>query len=488
MSTSDLTAGALNRAFASGELSAVEIVDAFLTRIEQAEPTLGAFLTVTADQARERARKLDSWRKGAADSMGPMAGVPVAIKDNMCTLGVRTTCASKILHNFVPEFDATAVSRLVGSGAIVIGKANLDEFAMGSSTENSGFQVTRNPWDRERVPGGSSGGSAVAVAASLAPVALGSDTGGSIRQPASFSGVTGLKPTYGRVSRYGLIAFASSLDQIGPFAHDVADVARVLGVMAGRDRRDSTSADVPVPDYLAGLAGDGSLKGLRLGVPAEYFAPGTDPGVKAVLDAAIAQLQDLGATVDECSLPHTEYALSAYYIIAPAEASSNLARFDGVRYGLRAGGYRNLLEMYGKTRDEGFGPEVKRRIMLGTYALSAGYYDAYYLKALKVRTLVKRDFDAAFERFDALVTPTSPIPPFKLGERLDDPLTMYQADVCTIPVNLAGLPGLVVPAGFSEGLPVGMQLIAKPFAEDTLFKIGHAFQRATTHHKARPVL
>jgi len=338
------------------------------------------------------------------------------------------------------------------------------------------------------VPGGSSGGSAVAVAASLAPVALGSDTGGSIRQPAAFCGVTGLKPTYGRVSRYGLVAFASSLDQIGPLTHDVADCARVLSVIAGRDRRDSTSADLPVPDYLAALGGDGSLQGIRLGVPQEYFGAGTDPGVKAAVEAAIARLKELGAAVDECSLPHTEYALSAYYIIAPAEASSNLARFDGVRYGYRTGEYRNLMDMYMTTRDEGFGPEVKRRIMLGTYALSAGYYDAYYNKALKVRTLVKRDFDQAFERFDALVTPTSPIPPFKLGEKIDDPLTMYLADVCTIPINLAGIPGISVPCGFANGLPVGMQLIGKHFDDHKLMQYAWAYQKTTNHHEARPEL
>jgi len=484
--THKLSATRLNRLFVAGELSATEITEAFLKRIQAVDPQLRAFLTVSADSAMDRARKLDARRRSGDTDIGPLAGVPVAVKDNISTDGTRTTCGSKILGDYVPPYDATVVERLRASGAIIIGKTNMDEFAMGSSGENSAFFPARNPWDLERVPGGSSSGSAVAVAAEEVPLAIGSDTGGSIRQPAALTGIAGLKPTYGYVSRYGLVAFASSLDQIGPFGRDVEDVARLFEVIAGGDRRDSTNAGRN--PAAVKLAGEPSLQGVRLGVPKEYFAAGIDPEVKARIDEAITQLRALGAEVEECSLPHTEHALSAYYIIAPAEASANLARFDGVRYGYRTAEYGGLLEMYGKTRAEGFGPEVKRRIMIGTYALSSGYYDAYYKKAQQVRTLVVRDFAQAFERFDALITPTSPIPAWKLGEKTDDPLAMYLADVCTIPVNLAGLPGLSVPCGLANGLPVGLQFIGKHFDDARLLQYAWAYQKVTKHHEARPSL
>jgi aspartyl-tRNA(Asn)/glutamyl-tRNA(Gln) amidotransferase subunit A len=481
-----LSATRLNRLFLAGELSAVEIAEAALRRIEQVEPQVKAFLTVTGEQALDRARKLDSRRKAGDTALGPLAGVPVAVKDNMTTDGVRTTCGSKILGDYVPPYDATVVERLRGAGALIIGKTNMDEFAMGSSGENSAFFPTRNPWDLSKVPGGSSSGSAAAVAAEEVPLALGSDTGGSIRQPASLCGVVGMKPSYGYVSRYGLVAFASSLDQIGPFARDVEDAARLFEVIAGPDRRDSTNAG-RTPHALK-FGGEPSLKGIRLGVPKEYFAEGMNPEVKARLEAAIRQLQALGAEVEECSLPHTEYALSAYYVIAPAEASANLARYDGVKYGFRAPGAKGMLEMYSRTRQEGFGPEVKRRIMIGTYALSSGYYDAYYKKAQQVRTLVIRDFENAFAKYDALVTPTSPIPAWGLGEKTDDPLTMYLADVCTIPVNLASLPAISVPCGMAGDLPVGMQLIGKLFDDERLLQMAWAYQKSTNHHEARPGL
>lgn len=483
--TYKLSAIRLNRLFLAGELSAVEIMDSFLDRISSVEPKVRAFLTVNADAARERARKLDARRKADPGEMGPLAGVPIAVKDNICTMGVRTTCGSRILQDFIPPYDATVVKRLAGAGAIVIGKTNMDEFAMGSSGENSSFYPTHNPWDLTRVPGGSSSGSAASVAAEEVPLSIGSDTGGSIRQPAGFCGVVGLKPTYGYVSRFGLVAFASSLDQIGPFARDVADCALTFEVIAGHDRNDSTSADRQPPS--ARLNAD-SLKGVRLGVPREYYGEGLHPGVRQRLQEAIAHLESIGAEIVEVSLPATEYALSAYYIIAPAEASANLARFDGVRYGYRTGDYRNLLEMYEKTRDEGFGNEVKRRIMLGTYALSSGYYDAYYKKALQVRTLVVRDFEAAFAKCDALVTPTTPNPAFKIGEKVDDPLSLYLEDILTIPVNLAGLPGISVPCGQVDGLPVGMQLIGKTFDEPKLLQMASAYEKTTEHHTARPEL
>jgi len=465
------------------EISAVELTDAYLARIAALEPRLRAFVTVTADLARLQARAADV--RLAAGEEAPLLGLPLALKDILCTAGVRTTCSSRILENFVPPYDAAVVERLRAAGAVVLGKTNLDEFAMGSSTENSAFFPTRNPWDLARVPGGSSGGSAAAVAAGEAPAALGTDTGGSIRQPAALCGIVGLKPTYGRVSRYGLVAFASSLDQIGPMARTAADCALLLGVIAGHDPRDATALPDPVPDYLAELEGD--LRGLRVGVPREYFAAGLEPGVEAAVRAAIAQLAALGASVDEVSLPHTEYGVAAYYLIAPAEASANLARYDGVKYGYSVAA-PTLLDSYFRTRAEGFGPEVKRRIMLGTYALSAGYYDAYYLKAQKVRTLIKSDFDRAFERFDVLATPTSPTVAFRLGERVADPLAMYLSDVCTIPVNLAGLPGVSVPCGFVDGLPVGLQLIGPPLSEGRLLRVAHCYQQATDWHRRTPPL
>ncbi|MGE5673269.1 MAG: Asp-tRNA(Asn)/Glu-tRNA(Gln) amidotransferase subunit GatA [Mycobacterium leprae] len=483
--TQRLSATRLNRLFASGELSAVEITEAYLRQIEAVEPQVKAFLTVAGERALDRAKKLDGRRRNGDEEIGLLAGVPVAVKDNMCVDGLPTTCGSRILAGYMPPYDATVVERLRAAGAIIIGKTNMDEFAMGSSGENSAYDATRNPWDLERIPGGSSSGSAAAVAAEEAPLSLGSDTGGSIRQPAALTGIVGMKPTYGYVSRYGLVAFASSLDQIGPFARDVEDCARLFEVIAGPDRRDSTSAGRAPTGVKFG--GEPSLKGIRLGVPREYFAAGIDPEVKARLNEAIAHLQSLGATVEECSLPHTEYALSAYYIIAPAECSANLARFDGVRYGHRATGTRGVVDMYEKSRQEGFGAEVKRRIMIGTYALSSGFYDAYYKKAQQVRTLVTQDFDRAFERFDALITPTSPVTAWKLGEK-SDPLSMYLADICTIPVNLAGLPALSVPCGLANGLPVGLQFIGKQFDDSRLLQMAWAYEKSTSHHELRPAL
>lgn len=485
--TTQLSAARLNRLFLAGELSATEIVDAFLSRIAAVESRVRAFITVTAAEARERAQRLDARRKGGAGDLGPLAGVPVAVKDNISTQGIPTTCGSRILEGFIPPYDATVVSRLQGAGAIIIGKTNMDEFAMGSSTENSAFFPTRNPWALERVPGGSSGGSAAAVAADECAAALGSDTGGSIRQPAAFCGVVGLKPTYGAVSRYGLVAFASSLDQIGPIAHDVTDAALLFSVIAGHDRRDATSAPEADRAGRVQLGPDTSLAGMRVGVPREFFGSGLDAGVRQAVEEALRHLETLGAIVQEVSLPHVDYALDAYYVIAPAEASSNLARYDGVRYGLRSD-RDSLLEMYCSTRREGFGPEVKRRIMIGTYALSAGYYDAYYRKAQQVRTLVVRDFQAAFRDVDVLAAPTTPAPAFRLGEKLDDPLAMYLADVYTIPVNLAGLPAISIPCGFAEGLPVGLQLIGRHFEEAVLFKVAYAYEKTTSHGQARPAL
>jgi aspartyl-tRNA(Asn)/glutamyl-tRNA(Gln) amidotransferase subunit A len=482
-STHKLSAARLNRLFLAGELSAVEIVDAFLARIESVDPQVKAFLTVTGEQARDRARKLDARRAAGDTELGALAGVPVAVKDNMVTEGIRTTCASKILGDWIPPYSGTVVERLQGAGAIIIGKTNMDEFAMGSSGENSGYFPTYNPWALDRIPGGSSSGSAAAVAAEMAPLSLGSDTGGSIRQPAALTGIVGMKPTYGYVSRYGLIAFASSLDQIGPFARDVEDTARLFEVIAGPDRRDSTNAG-KTPAALK-FSGEPSLKGVRFGVPREYLGEGTDPGVMARFEEALQTLRDLGAEIEECSLPSTDYALAAYYIIAPAEASANLARFDGVKYGYRSPNASGMLEMYGKTRAEGFGPEVKRRIMIGTYALSSGYYDAYYKKAQQVRTLVIREFEVAFAKYDAILTPTSPIPAWKVGEK-KDPLAIYKADACTIPVNLAGLPGISVPMGLVDGLPVGLQFIGKHFDDAQLLQYAWAFEKATDHHTLRP--
>ncbi|MHB0885840.1 MAG: Asp-tRNA(Asn)/Glu-tRNA(Gln) amidotransferase subunit GatA [Bacillota bacterium] len=473
--TEAITAHELRDRVKRGDLSAEEATRAALDRIEAVDGRLRAFLTVTPEAALDQARAVDAARR-RGDRLGPLAGVPVAVKDNFCTEGVRTTCGSRILKNFVPPYSGTAVRRLAEAGAVIIGKTNMDEFAMGSSNENSGFYPARNPWDLDRVPGGSSGGSAAAVAAGEAVVAFGSDTGGSVRQPASFCGVVGLKPTYGLVSRFGLVAFASSLDQIGPLTLDVTDAALALQAVAGHDPLDSTSARYDPPDYLAST--EGGVKGLRIGVPREYFGEGTEPAVEAAVRKAIDVLVGLGATAEEWSLPHTDHALSAYYIIAPAECSANLARYDGVRYGLRAAGAEDLAEMYAKTRAQGFGAEVQRRIMLGTYALSSGYYDAYYLKAQKVRTLVRQDFERAFAKYDVLIAPTSPTVAFRLGERAEDPLAMYLADVCTIPVNLAGLPGLSIPCGEDGGLPIGLQLIGKTLDEPTLFRAARAYERA----------
>nr|PZN73359.1 MAG: Asp-tRNA(Asn)/Glu-tRNA(Gln) amidotransferase GatCAB subunit A [Bacillota bacterium] len=481
-----LSAARLNRLFLAGELSAVEIAESALSRIAQVDPAVGAFITVAADHVLERAKKLDARRKAGDTELGPLAGVPIAVKDNICTSGMQTTCASRILKGFVSPYDATVVERLRAAGALIIGKTNMDEFAMGSSGETSAFGVTRNPWDLDRVPGGSSSGSAAAIAAGEVPLALGTDTGGSIRQPAALTGIVGMKPTYGYVSRYGVIAFASSLDQVGPMGRDVEDVARLFEVIAGPDRRDATNAGRTPPPLKFG--GEPSLSGLRIGMPKELFGEGVDAGVKARVLEAVAELEALGAFVEECSLPTTDYALSAYYVIALAEASSNLARFDGVRYGYRAAQAGGLNEMYSKTRGEGFGPEVKRRIMLGTYVLSAGHYDAYYRRAQQVRTLVVRDFERAFERYDALVTPTSPVTAWRIGEKVDDPVSMYMADICTIPVNLAGLPAISVPCGFVNGLPVGMQIIGKPFADAQILQIAWAYQKVTKHHEARPAL
>jgi aspartyl-tRNA(Asn)/glutamyl-tRNA(Gln) amidotransferase subunit A len=484
MAHSELTDWTLleaREALRGGQVSAVDLAEAYLARIEAVEPRLHAFVTVTADRARAQARAADARRAAGEDA--PLLGLPIALKDVLCTAGVRTTCSSRILEGFVPPYNATVVGRLEAAGAVTLGKTNMDEFAMGSSTENSAFHPTRNPWDLDRVPGGSSGGSAAVVGAWAAPAALGSDTGGSIRQPAALCGVVGMKPTYGRVSRFGLIAFASSLDQIGPFARTAADCALLLNVVAGHDPRDATSLPEPVPDYLAAL--DGDLRGLRVGVPREYFGAGMEPGADAAVRAAIDQLAALGASVGEVSLPHTEYGVAVYYLIAPAEASANLARYDGVKYGYAAPA-STLLDAYLRTRDQGFGPEVKRRIMLGTYALSTGYYDAYYLKAQKVRTLIKADFDRAFEQYDVLAAPTSPTVAFRLGERVEDPLAMYLSDICTIPVNLAGLPGISVPCGFADGLPVGLQLITPPLEEGRLFQVAHRYQQATDWHRRRP--
>ena len=464
----------------SRQLSAVELTRRYLERIEEVEPRVRAVVTVTEEMALEQARAAD--RALAAGEGGPLTGVPVLLKDNLCTRGVRTTCSSRMLENFVPPYDATVVEKLKAAGAVVLGKTNMDEFAMGSSTEHSALFATHNPWDLARVPGGSSGGSAAAVAAGEAVYALGSDTGGSIRQPAGFCSVTGLKPTYGRVSRYGLVAFASSLDQIGPLTRDAHDSALVLNAIAGHDRRDSTSAPDPVPDFTAALTGD--ISGLKIGVPGEYFVEGMQPEVAAAVQGAIGRLGELGAVIDrDASLPLTRFALAVYYIIAPSEASANLARYDGVKYGYSYQETDSMWEAMDGTRQYGFGPEVKRRIILGTYALSAGYYDAYYLKAQKVRTLIRREFDAAFEKYDVLVTPTSPTVPFRLGEKLDDPLQMYLADVCTLPVNIAGLPGVSVPCGFVDGLPVGMQIIGRPFDEATVLRVADAYQRVTDWHK-----
>ncbi|MDS1028973.1 Asp-tRNA(Asn)/Glu-tRNA(Gln) amidotransferase subunit GatA [Bacillota bacterium LX-D] len=467
------------------EISSQELTEAFCEHIAQVEGYVQAYVTTTREQALKAAQDFDQ-KLAKGEETAPLAGIPMALKDNMSTKDIRTTCSSKILENYIPPYDATVVKKLQATGMVMLGKLNMDEFAMGSSTENSRFFQTKNPWDLERVPGGSSGGAAAAVAASEAAYTLGSDTGGSIRQPAAYCGVVGLKPTYGLVSRFGLLAFASSLDQIGPLTKDVTDCALVLQQIAGHDPLDSTSANLPVPNYQEALVPD--VKGLKVGVPKEYFAAGLDPEVEKIVQQSIRQFEDLGAIIEETSLPHTEYALPAYYVIAPAECSSNLARYDGVRYGYRDTDAQDIVSMFMKTRDEGFGQEVKRRIMIGTYALSSGYYDAYYLKALKVRTLIKQDFDQAFAKYDILLTPTTTSPAFKFGEKSADPVSMYLSDICTVTINLAGVPAISIPCGFSNGLPVGLQIIAKPFGESTLFRAAYAFEKATNYHEQRPQL
>ncbi len=466
----------------AGDVTAVALTEAVLERIAATDGQVKAYLSLTPERALAQARAADE--RLSAGERGPLLGIPLAIKDVLCTEGILTTAGSRILEGFVPPYDATVVRRLKDAGAAIAGKTNTDEFAMGSSTENSAYFTTRNPWDLERVPGGSSGGSAAAVAVDACLGALGSDTGGSVRQPAGLCGVVGLKPSYGRVSRYGLIAFASSLDQVGVLTKDVRDAAIMLGAIAGHDRCDGTSMDLPVPDYEAALTGE--IRGVRVGVPEEYFGEGIQPAVAAAVREAIGRLAELGAEVEEISLPHTDYALPVYYLIAPAEASANLARYDGVRYGLRE--ERESLEgMYRATRGRGFGPEVKRRIMLGAYALSAGYYDAYYLKAQKVRTLIKADFDAAFEAVDVIVSPTSPTTAFRIGERVDDPLQMYLSDVLTLSMNLAGICGLSLPCGFDgQGLPIGMQVMGPAFGEGTVLRVAHAYEQATDWHTRHP--
>lgn len=471
------------------ERSAVEIAQEALDQIQALEPKLHSFLHVTSEQALEQARQVDA-KIAAGEEIGLLAGIPIGIKDNMCTQGIPTTCGSRILENFVPPYESTVTQRLKDAGAVMVGKTNLDEFAMGSSTENSAYQLTCNPWDLSRVPGGSSGGSAAAVAAGECTVALGSDTGGSIRQPASFCGVVGMKPTYGLVSRYGLVAYASSLDQIGPFGRTVEDAAILLNAIAGYDANDATSLKVDIPNYAKLLKPDLKPRGsIRIGVIKETFGEGIDPAVEQVVTKAIDQLQSLGAQIHIISCPRFRYGLPTYYIIAPSEASANLARYDGVKYGMRVPDAENLLDMYRKTRALGFGAEVKRRIMLGTYALSAGYYDAYYLKAQKVRTLIKQDFESAFEKVDVLVCPTSPSTAFKAGEKVDDPLSMYLSDLMTIPVNLTGLPGLSLPCGYDgDGLPIGMQLIGKVLREDVLLQVAYAYEQSTEWHLRKPPL
>ena len=477
MDLRNLTIDAARSAVAEGKTTATALAESYFAKIESDDPKIGAYLMLSKERALTKAGEVDALAK-KGDKLPPLAGVPVGIKDVLVTKGVRTTAGSKILSNYIPPYDCTAVARLEAAGAVVLGKLNCDEFAMGSSNENSAYKPVHNPRDLSRVPGGSSGGSAAAVAADMAVATLGSDTGGSIRQPASFCGVVGLKPTYGRVSRYGLIAFASSLDNIGPFGKTAKDAAIMLRTIAGRDPMDSTSAELPVPDYVSEL--EKPVKGMRIGVAKEYFGEGLEPETRAAVEAAIQKLAKLGCEIVEVSLPHTKYAIPAYYLVATAEASSNLARFDGVRYGHRAKAVRSLSDMYRRSRDEGFGAEVKRRIMLGTYALSAGYYDAYYLKAQRVRTLLTNDFIEAFKKVDVIVGPTSPTPAFKLGEKVDDPLAMYLADIYTVTANLAGIPGISIPVGNpKETLPIGMQIFGKHFDEATVLRVAHEYERAT---------
>lgn len=481
MELNELTLNQLKQALAANETSSQDIMTAVIKQIKAIDNKVKAFLTLNEEEALKKAAEFDqcAWE-------GAIAGLPFALKDNICTNGLRTTCASKILDNFVPAYDATVVKKLYAGGGILTGKLNMDEFAMGSSTEGSAYFPTHNPWDLERVPGGSSGGSAAAVAADEIPFALGSDTGGSIRQPAAYCGVVGLKPTYGRVSRWGVVAYASSLDQVGVISKDVRDAALVMNIIAGYDPLESTSVNIEVPDYTEALNCD--IKGFKIAYPKEYFQQGVEEKVKGTLKQALLKYEELGAHIEEVTLPHSEYALPAYYIIGPAEASTNLAKFDGVRYGLRDFSADNIIDLFSRSRQLGFGLEVKRRIMLGTYALSSGYYDAYYLKALKVRRLISDDFTKIFADFDVIIAPTTPTTAFKIGEQAEDSLTMYMNDILTVPINLAGLPGISIPCGFAGGLPVGMQIIAKPFAEATLLKAAYAFEQATDFHLRKPDL
>jgi aspartyl-tRNA(Asn)/glutamyl-tRNA(Gln) amidotransferase subunit A len=481
----DLRLQELHNKLAGKELSVSELVDASYRRIAEVEPQVRAFLNLYEDSARAQARELDE-QLGTGAERGLLFGLPAGLKDNMTAEGTLTTCASKFLANYQSVYDASAVTKLKAAQAVVIGKTNMDEFAMGGSNENSGFHPTYNPWNTSYVPGGSSGGSAASVAAGEVYFSLGSDTGGSIRQPAAYCGIVGLKPTYGLVSRYGLVAFASSLDQIGPLTKNVEDSAYVLQAIAGHDPKDSTSLPVEIPDYIGALTGD--VKGLRIGVPKEYLGAGVDPAVREAVLAALKVYESLGAVWEEVSLPHTEYAVATYYLLASSEASSNLARYDGVRYGVRAADADNLLDMYKKSRSQGFGSEVKRRIMLGTYALSSGYYDAFYLKAQKVRTLIRQDFEKVFENYDVIIGPTAPTTAFQIGAQVDDPLTMYLNDILTIPVNLAGIPAISIPCGMADGMPVGLQIIGKALDEATVLRAAHAYEQSTTHHRQRPQL
>lgn len=479
----NLTIHELHEKLEKKEVTSLELTETFLKRIEAVDGLVKAYITITKEEAIKQAKDADK-RLSSGNNITHLTGIPISVKDIFCTKGIKTTCASKILHNFVPPYDATVIKKLKDAGAVILGKNNMDEFAMGSSTENSAFFVTKNPWNLDRVPGGSSGGSAASVAAGQCTASIGTDTGGSIRQPASCCGIVGLKPTYGRISRYGMIAFASSLDQAGPMTKDVTDCAIMLNTMAGYDSQDFTSINAPAPDYTKALTKD--IKGLKIGIPKEYFIKGLDSEVENAVRNAIDVIKKLGASVIDISLPHTDYAIAVYYLVATAEASSNLARYDGVKYGYRTKESKNLIDMYCKTRDEGFGAEVKRRIMLGTYSLSAGYYDAYYKKASQVRTLIKRDFEDAFKKCDVILTPTAPTPAFKIGEKVQDPLTMYLSDIFTISCNLAGIPGISIPCGFTkDNLPIGLQILGKPLDEETVLKAAYSYEQATEWHKRR---
>ncbi len=482
----NLTIHELHEKLKKKETTSLELTEAFLKRIDAVDCKIKAFITITKEDAIKQAKEADK-RISSGKDITPLTGVPISVKDIFCTKGILTTCASKILNNFIPPYDATVIKKLKEAGAVILGKNNMDEFAMGSSTENSAYFVTKNPWDVERVPGGSSGGSAASVAAGECAASIGTDTGGSIRQPASCCGIVGFKPTYGRVSRYGMIAFASSLDQAGALTKNIKDSAIMLNIMAGYDPQDSTSIDAPVPDYAKALTKD--IKGLKIGIPKEYFIQGLDKDIEKAVKEAIDVLKKQGASIVDVSLPHTDYAIAVYYLVATAEASSNLARYDGVKYGYRTKNSKNLMDMYCKTRDEGFGSEVKRRIMLGTYSLSAGYYEAYYKKASQVRTLIKRDFEEAFKKCDVIATPTAPTPAFKIGEKTADPLTMYLSDIFTISCNLAGIPGLSLPCGFTkDNLPIGLQILGKPLDEQTVLKTAYSYEQATDWHRKRPKL